>query len=65
MKKHDISRSAQYLVDQYGAKASRQAQENLDWAKARNDVDETRDWASILKAISELQAAPPAGAGLI
>lgn len=65
MKQGDINRAAQYIVDQYGAKASPQAQENLDWAKARNDADETEDWASILKAITDLQTVTPTNVELI
>jgi hypothetical protein len=65
MKQGDINRAARYLVDQYGAKASPQAQENLDWAKARNNSDETKDWASILKAITDLETGSPTSAELI
>ena len=64
MKQGDINRAAQYLVDQYGEKASPQAQENLVWARARDDADETKDWASILKAITDLQTNSPAHAAL-
>jgi hypothetical protein len=55
MEQGDINRAARYLIDQYGEKASPQAQDNLDWAKARSDAGETKDWVSILKAIADIQ----------
>jgi hypothetical protein len=55
MRQGDVNRAARYLVDQYGEKASLQAQDNLDWAKAKSDADETKDWVSILKAILDIR----------
>ena len=54
MKRCDVDRVAQYLVNQIGEKATPHAQENVDWSNASDDASGARDWMRIRRTIEGL-----------
>ena len=55
MEKHPVSRTASYLIREYGLEAADMAAENLEWSLAHDDIEEVSFWKNVITKISEIE----------